>query len=100
MDDGDFLNTSKIITWNKTTYTKRDRYSEANAQEMLWFPSLLSKCGSKLKSPSKVTDSDLKKWGLHENKTFFYSNKITDKMLAKYGLYQTEYILEKVKGLI
>ncbi|MDE6251903.1 MAG: heparinase II/III family protein [Lachnospiraceae bacterium] len=86
MDDGDFLNTSKIITWYKTTYTRRDRYSEANAQEMLWFPSLLSKCGTKLKAPSKVTDSDLKKWGLHENKTFFYSNKITDKMLAKYEL--------------
>lgn len=86
MADGNFLNTSNIITWYKTTYTKRDRYSEANAQEMLWFPSLLSKCGSKLKAPSKVTDADLKKWGLSENKTFFYTNKITDKMLAKYEL--------------
>lgn len=86
MDDGDFTKTSNIVSWYKTTYTNRLRYSEATVQEMIWFPSLLSKCGSKLKAPSKVTDSDLLKWGLTNNKTFFYSDKITNKLLAQCDL--------------
>lgn len=86
MDDGNFTNTSNIISWYKATYTNRLRYSEATVQEMLWFPSLLTKCGKDLKAPSKVKDSDLIKWGLTNNKTFFYSDKISNKMLAQYDL--------------
>ncbi len=86
MEDGESSDRANIVSWYKATYTKRNRYSEGTVQEMIWFPALLTKCGSELKAPSKVTNTDLVKWGLTANKTFFYSDKITNKMLADYGL--------------
>ncbi|MDE5781160.1 MAG: Ig-like domain-containing protein [Lachnospiraceae bacterium] len=82
----DFFSETQLFTWYILEYTNTYQYGEADIQDLLWLPPLLSKYGSRLKSPNTITGEDLKQLGINNYKTFFSDEKITNDILVQNSL--------------
>lgn len=82
----DFFSETQLFTWYILEYTNTYQYGDADIQDLLWLPPLLSKYGSRLKSPSTLTGEDLKQLGINNYKTFFSDEKITNDILVQNNL--------------